>query len=155
MKLLIFLQNLTKEGKYFVGPCPICGGTDRFSVHQQTARIYCRNCQPGGQSTEARQAFHALMQKITPPTARHKTAQSNQHRNQQSIASELSSQQRAQRLFNAGQPIKGTYAQQWLAKQRAITVDSTKLRYHPAIYHKDLATRYPCSVSSIRSLQNR
>ena len=138
------LQNLSQEGGYFVGPCPVCGGTDRFSVHQQTAQIYCRNCKPGGKSSEERQAYHAIIKQITARARTIKPVLASQQAHQISRSAEFSPQQRAQRLFNAGQPIKGTYAQQWLANQRHITIDSSKLRYHPAIYHKDLAGRYPC-----------
>ena len=138
------LQNLNQEGGYFVGPCPVCGGTDRFSVHQQTARIYCRICKPGGKSSDERQAYHAIMKEITTRARTIKSTMTSHNNHPINHSAEFSPQQRAQRLFNVGQPIKGTYAQRWLANQRRITIDSSKLRYHPAIYHKDLAARYPC-----------
>ena len=106
------LQNLSQEGGYFVGPCPVCDGTDRFSVHQQTAQIYCRNCKPSGKSSEERQAYHAIIKQVTARARTIKLALPNQKDRQINRSVGFSPQQRVQRLFNAGQPIKGTYAQQ-------------------------------------------
>lgn len=41
--------NLRKSGRWYIGPCPFCGGRDRFSL-KHTAngwRWYCRNCGDG------------------------------------------------------------------------------------------------------------
>src|SRR5262249_51505723 len=32
----------------FVGPCPLCGGTDRFSVNPKQRMFNCRGCRKGG-----------------------------------------------------------------------------------------------------------
>ena len=138
-------QNLKPEGQYFVGPCPNCGGTDRFTVHKETGQFNCRNCKPGGKTIESRRAFQAIIEKFVAPTTQSMpSSPSNQNHDLIPNSGKPTAQERAQRLFNLGQPINGTYAQQWLAKQRAITVGSTKLRYHPAIYQKDLHGHYPC-----------
>ncbi|MCB0143400.1 MAG: toprim domain-containing protein [Caldilineaceae bacterium] len=39
------LQKVSRSGEY-AGPCPLCGGTDRF--HVKDARFYCRHCYPRG-----------------------------------------------------------------------------------------------------------
>ena len=138
-------QNLKPEGQYFVGPCPNCGGTDRFTVHKETGQFNCRICKPGGKTKESRRAFQAIIQKFAANTTQPMPpSPSNQKHDLMPNSLGFSSQQRAQRLFNVGQPINGTYAQQWLATQRAINVVSSKLRYHPAIYQNDLHGRYPC-----------
>lgn len=41
--------SLEKKGRFFVGPCPICGGVDRFNLTMTTGgwRWHCRNCASG------------------------------------------------------------------------------------------------------------
>jgi hypothetical protein len=39
--------GLKKSGKSFIGPCPLCGGTDRFSVKRgkhHPSVMWCRQC---------------------------------------------------------------------------------------------------------------
>ena len=43
---LIRIAN-THGGEY-AGPCPFCGGTDRFHVVPATGKWYCRQCTPRG-----------------------------------------------------------------------------------------------------------
>ena len=59
--------NLTKKGKEFVGPCPVCkDGTDRFYVHEGNAGkvvFGCRHCMSKGDdptSENAKQVFALL-----------------------------------------------------------------------------------------------
>ena len=42
--------NLKRRGKTLVGPCPVCGGKDRFSVEDRDggALLQCRGCDPNG-----------------------------------------------------------------------------------------------------------
>ena len=54
---------LTLDGKELKGPCPSCGGEDRFSVKRGKdgrALIYCRQCQPCKSNPDA---FKAIMAK--------------------------------------------------------------------------------------------
>jgi phage/plasmid primase-like uncharacterized protein len=39
---------LKRAKRYLVGPCPVCGGTDRFSVNLEKQLWNCRNCKKGG-----------------------------------------------------------------------------------------------------------
>jgi DNA primase len=40
--------NLSGKGPERVGPCPKCGGTDRFSINTKKQGFNCRGCQTGG-----------------------------------------------------------------------------------------------------------
>ena len=43
------LKTLRREGKEFVGPCPMCGdGDDKFSVNPAEQVFFCRVCDKGG-----------------------------------------------------------------------------------------------------------
>src|SRR5262249_50447965 len=41
-------HQLTRVGGELVGPCPACGGTDRFAVHLRKQIWNCRQCTKGG-----------------------------------------------------------------------------------------------------------
>src|SRR5262245_29408346 len=36
--------KLRRQGAELVGPCPVCGGTDRFGVHLHKQLFNCRGC---------------------------------------------------------------------------------------------------------------
>jgi phage/plasmid primase-like uncharacterized protein len=40
--------KLVKSSAEFVGPCPICGGRDRFAINTKKRNWYCRGCEKGG-----------------------------------------------------------------------------------------------------------
>jgi phage/plasmid primase-like uncharacterized protein len=40
--------RLTRVGQEWIGPCPLCGGRDRFSVSSRKRVFNCRGCQVGG-----------------------------------------------------------------------------------------------------------
>jgi hypothetical protein len=51
--------NLNLKGRgEMVGPCPQCGGTDRFAVNTKKGVWNCRGCQKGGDAIEL--AMHAI-----------------------------------------------------------------------------------------------
>ncbi|MCY4590777.1 MAG: toprim domain-containing protein [Alphaproteobacteria bacterium] len=44
--------GLKRSGRELVGPCPVCGGRDRFRV-TRTGGAFCRHCCPDGRDTAA------------------------------------------------------------------------------------------------------
>ena len=44
--------ELKREGKEFIGPCPLCGGHDRFAVNIKKEVWNCRGCGVGGDVIE-------------------------------------------------------------------------------------------------------
>jgi hypothetical protein len=40
--------HLKREGMEYIGPCPLCGGTDRFAVNTEKELWLCRGCGVGG-----------------------------------------------------------------------------------------------------------
>ena len=55
--------RLSKGGNELKGPCPVCGGKDRFSVKKDardgSGLVYCRHCDPGQRNPAA---FKAIME---------------------------------------------------------------------------------------------
>lgn len=56
--------RLKRCGKSLVGPCPACGGTDRFSVEERSGKalFQCRGCDPNGRSQAGLDAFKKILQ---------------------------------------------------------------------------------------------
>lgn len=50
------LPGLRKAGGQHQGPCPVCGGTDRFRVNAD-GRFFCRRCCPDGRDPQAMRAI--------------------------------------------------------------------------------------------------
>ena len=50
------LPNLKKVGSQWQGPCPVCGGRDRFRVLTD-GKAFCRMCCPDGGNVDALKAI--------------------------------------------------------------------------------------------------
>ena len=123
------LPKLRRVGGQLVGPCPVCGGDDRFYVTAQGA-AFCRHCCPDGGNAEAVKALFAAAfgdggrhnggpppeRKPTPPTPSR-------------------TQPKALRIIRESRAIEGSPAEAYLARVRGITQDDYgvgALRFHPA-----------------------
>ena len=63
--------NLTRRGREFVGPCPLCGGDDRFHVRDYggRARVGCRGCIDGQPKGEQAKRFGEVLRAVFPARA--------------------------------------------------------------------------------------
>ena len=51
------VPNLKRSGDQYEGPCPVCGGADRFYV-RKSGNAFCRKCCPNGKDAKA---FRAIL----------------------------------------------------------------------------------------------
>ena len=61
--------GLTMQGRETVGPCPLCGGTDRFHVREGPdgeVLFGCRRCIHGQDSETKERRFWELMRAVFP-----------------------------------------------------------------------------------------
>ena len=62
------LGNLVRRGREFVGPCPLCGGKDRFHVapgrSNDAARVGCRHCIDGHPDDVRRSRYGELARAV-------------------------------------------------------------------------------------------
>ena len=60
--------DLTRRGLEFVGPCPLCGGDDRFHVRDSGGRaaVGCRGCIDGQSSGERAKRFGEVLRAVFP-----------------------------------------------------------------------------------------
>ena len=63
--------DLTRRGLEFVGPCPLCGGEDRFHVRDSGGRaaVGCRGCIDGQPDGERRARFGEVLRAVFPARA--------------------------------------------------------------------------------------
>ena len=47
-----FGLRLKRQGRELVGPCPVCGGNDRFAIHPTRGVWNCRHCVRGGDAID-------------------------------------------------------------------------------------------------------
>jgi putative DNA primase/helicase len=112
----------------WVGPCPGCGGTDRFSINTRKQLFNCRGCGAKGDvialsmhaggatfaqtvaalSGEAQAAIRAL-----PPRPRNPDPDEDADRNSRS----------ALRIWDAARSIRGTLAEHYLVRVRDVDID--------------------------------
>lgn len=135
------------------GPCPVCGGKDRFRFDDKDGRgtFYCTNCGPGNGFTLLQNYhgwdFPTAAAKVDPVVGNVKMEQQREE------------QTEAQKLANIKAVLKDSYrlvpsdpAFVYL-NSRCGPLDPTKLqdlRFHPGIYHPEAQAKLPCLVAIMR-----
>lgn len=164
-------HRLRRSGAELVGPCPVCGGDDRFAIHLRRSVWNCRGCGIGGDAIalvkhlrdlDFPDAVEFLVGGATAPrrpverpaaarprdtapatTASHAAAQASHAADRRA---------RAQAIWQAAVPIPGTPAQAYLATRflQFHDPEGSVLRFHPRarFYSTDL----PCLVALYRRI---
>ena len=130
-----------------VGPCPVCGGTDRFAINTRKQIWNCRWCSKGGDVIALVQhvdgaAFADAIETLTgasikrPQVARHKTRRETPDQYERRQAS------KASYLWLQRYPIKGSPAETYLREARRYSgplpatlgyLEPGKPKHHPAM----------------------
>jgi phage/plasmid primase-like uncharacterized protein len=139
------------------GPCPVCGGTDRFSINTRKQLFNCRGCQRGGDvialvqlldGCNLRDAVESLTNhrphSAPKQTSKPKTAESY----------EQAQHAKARWLWARRQPITGTIAERYLRVRGIVGpyprtlgfLPPSKPEHHPALI---VAYGLPASTTSI------
>jgi hypothetical protein len=131
--------KLKRLGAELVGPCPKCGGTDRFSINTTKRVFYRRGCGARGDVIDL--VMHVcgvnFCEAIEFLTNEHiSTQQPHQAATAPQPATPLDDMlARADDLWRSSAPIAGTPGETWLAS-RGIILDDVPdhggLRFHPA-----------------------
>ena len=143
------------------GPCPRCGGHDRFAININKQKFNCRGCKRGGGDaislvmfldksecttaveTLSGQQFDLVLGRLanTPPNDHHRLQRENE-------ADELRRLKYASRIWNEAVPIIGTPGEAYLNNRGIIpdeVPDQGGLRFHPRCPWEKGTT--PCIVS--------
>jgi len=116
---------LKRVGRELVGPCPVCGGADRFAVHLGKQLWNCRGCGKGGDVLDLVQhidgvglggAVRTLTGEQIKATAK---PRANPRESAQASHAEYEQRQRetARYLWSARRPIAGTIAETYLRER--------------------------------------
>lgn len=149
----LFPGQLKLRGRQYEGPCPACGGDDRFSVQVRDASIICRNCDPSG---ENRKAFKPILQALglygLPPEPAARVRPPTDIRMDGRTDAERSAA--AERFWNSPHcgPIAGSPAEAWLlgrSLRAAPDVDLPALRFRPDARHLERKQNMPCMLAKV------
>lgn len=150
--------KLVKRGKDWKGPCPQCGGDDRFVITPSKSVFFCRHCGASGDAIELLRHitgcnFPEAIERLTgaPLPQRQEPAKPK--------ANPDFERQTSAELFgwwDEAKPICGTPAEAYLVKTRRVDVEQIPdindvLRFHPRCIfgHR----RYqPCLLALIRDI---
>lgn len=129
---LLGIQGLVRMGHELVGPCPACGGRDRFGVNLRKGVIYCRKCDAKGgnidlvmltMGMEFKAALEWLVgpsQEISPEERRKREKKAEQNRlvNEARAARERQDAIRmAREIWAEGKPPEGTAVREYLTRR--------------------------------------
>jgi phage/plasmid primase-like uncharacterized protein len=121
--------TLKRAGSHeFEGPCPVCGGRDRFSVNLKKQVFNCRGCGKGGDAIElVRHLSGATFPEAIATLAGEEWAPTNppvhRHRRDEADDDNTRNAAFAARIWDAARPIKGTLAEHYLVRVRGIDID--------------------------------
>jgi CHC2 zinc finger/Toprim domain len=149
-------------GAEMCGPCPKCGGTDRFAVHLKRQLWNCRGCRRGGDVIDLvrhidgisfNEAFRMLAgDRRVIAIARPVVGQSGLVCSD--VPSDHEARQRAATLWRESIPIDGTLAERYLRQTRGLEIPndmSDVLRFHSQCPFGP-GIRHPCLVALFRNI---
>ena len=163
-----------RSGEY-VGPCPVCGGTDRFHVGRGRggAMVGCRGCIDGQPEDVRHKAFGRVLREAFPERfqsgaggyrldtglAGGNTPSKRRYRCDSALAPAPSSKPRdttaaARRVWNATKPLADTIAETYLRHVRGVghVAVAPALRFSAALSHPYAPGRYPCLVAGVQDV---
>ncbi|WP_296584250.1 CHC2 zinc finger domain-containing protein [Xanthobacter sp.] len=146
--------RLKRSGTELVGPCPVCGGTDRFGVSIRKNVFHCRGSGRGGDAISLVQYldgadFLAACEDLTgrPPPRGEGTRASLEElaareedrrrraaeRDKDAATFRERERHRLYGIWRAARPLRGTAAEQYLALRGITTPPTSALRYASSV----------------------
>ena len=124
------LHNLKRVGSQLQGPCPLCGGKDRFRVNA-TGGAFCNQCLPDGSDTARfTELIRTVFGEVPPPHH----PQPNQRRPARASPRPKSTTGHiARKLWQAGSIADGTPTRTYLAGRTAWPPDGTGPDLPPSV----------------------
>ncbi|SIO49413.1 putative DNA primase/helicase [Bradyrhizobium erythrophlei] len=141
-----------------VGPCPVCGGRDRFSINLTKQVWNCRGCSKGGDvvdlvkhldNCDFQTAVQTLGGDERKPVALVKKPTEHEHNKESESDQEKT--ERALKIWAEASEVNGTLAEQYL-RRRGLKLpdDDHALRFYSPCPFGD--TRYPALIALFRSI---
>jgi putative DNA primase/helicase len=167
---------LKRAGREWIGPCPECGGTNRFAVNQQKHKWNCRGHGGGRGAISmvqhiARLSFLEACEELTgepnpsgkkskPLTEAEKAERNRQRldaqarqraREAQEAAYLENTREAAQAIWNASTALCDTLGAMYLNNRGIPTPDAWPdcLRFHPSLPYPGKSARYPALICRV------
>ena len=138
-----------------VGPCPVCGGRDRFSINIEKQIWNCRGCAKGGDVVDLVQHldncdFRAAVQTLAGDDPRPIVTAVKPVVHQET-ESDAQKTERALKIWNDGSPVNDTLAEEYLRRRHLeLPGDDEALRYFsPCPFGTGT---YPCLIALFRDI---
>jgi putative DNA primase/helicase len=168
----MFGAKLKRAGREWTGPCPFCGGTDRFSINPTKGNWFCRG--HGGGKSPITLAMHignlpwkaAAEQLAGPcpsgparPLSEAEQAERNRRRLEAEAAQRAREAQQMQRqedtreaakaIWDASRSIDGTLAQSYLYGRNIPPFQTEVLRFHEGLPYPGKSKLYPALICRV------
>ena len=169
--------TLKRAGHERIGPCPACGGTDRFSINPRKGVFNCRGARGGDVIAMVEHvegvAFLQAVQWINgepPPDGRQDSPEDRQRARRRREELERKRQQRelqqsrreesvrdvARRIWRAAVPVEGTPAETYLKSRiKKFSGPTGPLRYVPDLPYPDDKNTHPAIVAAVAGPDHR
>jgi hypothetical protein len=152
-------HSLKRQSGYLVGPCPVCGGDDRFVVNLKKKFFYCRGCKQGGDAislvmrvngvsfTEAVQLLANIADLSPPKDGLQQRVGSPRHERTKPV----------ERWWGEARPIENSLAERYLHSRGIVALPNQhadSLRFHPRMVFGvdgDAWRFAPCLVALVRN----
>ena len=136
-----FLQNRH-------GPCPLCGGKDRYRFHDLKGKgnWHCNQCGPGD-GVQLLQALYGWDFKHTMDEIDRVIGTARLHivKDERSVEDAVKA---IKATLRGAFPVKnGDPVWNYLSRRCGITTIPNGLRFHPALYHKETDRKYPAMLA--------
>jgi len=138
------------------GPCPVCGGKDRFLFDDKEGRgtFYCNSC---GAGTGA-QLLSLFKGWSMSETMKH-VGEVVGTVEKQDIRAEMTDDQKRKAMNDLWQssvdPKQADPVGKYILSRCGTDVIPFSIRYHPTVYHAETQTRHPCMVAKVTGFDNR
>ena len=151
--ILTFLGISERFLKREHGPCPVCGGEDRFRFDDKEGNgtYYCNSCGPGNGFTLL-QNFHrwdfaTAAAEVDNVVGNSKMENTPKEKSEKEKVADIQRVLRESKALQVGDP-----AWEYL-DSRCGVLDPSRvldLRYHPGLYHPEAGTKLPCMLAIMR-----
>jgi hypothetical protein len=151
--------KLRRVGGEMVGPCPLCGGKDRFAINLAKQKWNCRQCKPESIPGDVigvvqwldNCAFADAVERLA---GEERIATRARH-NGTWRADPMDAAARvefAQKIWSQSAPLAGSLGERYLRQTRCIDLESwpPSLRFHPQLFHGPSGRTFPGIVAAVQ-----
>ena len=153
--------GLQRQGQEWKGPCPNCGGRDRFHLRTRDdgfALFGCRHCIDGLPAEQKREGFRNILAKLDLATKRVDSSQRSDWTKKRAATDNSSSQAQdslswLKQVWQQGEDIVGTSAERYLVIRNCLPPPACRFKQKPKdvrwlsnIHFADLNAKKPPSI---------